>query len=104
MSTLNVSNITDGTTTVGTSYVVNGSAKAWGDCDASGTITSVGSLNVSSVADNGTSGKQFNYTSNLANQGLGGAGQAKGVGSFSHGGGAFILSSRAGNAQILVVS
>ena len=29
MSTLNVSNITDGTTTVGTSYVVNGSAKAW---------------------------------------------------------------------------
>ena len=91
MSTINVSNITDGTDTVGTSYVLNGSAKAWGDCDTSGTITSVGSLNVSSVTDNGTSGKQFNYTSNLANQALGGAGQFRGIGAWSHGGGAMIF-------------
>jgi len=38
MSTLNVSNITDGTDTVGTSYVVNGSAKAWVNFNGTGTI------------------------------------------------------------------
>ena len=38
MSTLNVSNITDGTTTVGTSYVVNGSAKAWVTFNGTGTV------------------------------------------------------------------
>ena len=31
MSTLNVSNISDGTDTVETGYVVNGSAKAWAE-------------------------------------------------------------------------
>jgi len=60
MSTLNVSNITDGTDTVETSYVLNGSAKAW--ClnetlvDASGWTNE--SFNVSSFTDNGT-GKLF---------------------------------------------
>ena len=38
MSTLNVSNITDGTTTVGTSYVVNGSAKAYSTQQGDGTL------------------------------------------------------------------
>jgi len=38
MSTLNVSNITDGTTTVGTNYVVNGSAKAWVNFNGTGTM------------------------------------------------------------------
>ena len=38
MSTLNVSNITDGTDTVGTSYVVNGSAKAWAAYNGQGTV------------------------------------------------------------------
>ena len=90
MSTLNVSNITDGTTTVGTEYVVNGSAKAWGDCNAAGVITSTGSLNVSSVTDNGTNGKQFNYTNNFANRALGAAGVYFGIGSWAHGGGALI--------------
>ena len=50
MSTLNVSNITDGTTTVGISYVVNGSAKAWLDYNQSGP-TIEASLNTSSVTD-----------------------------------------------------
>lgn len=53
MSTLNVSNITDGTTTVGTSYVVNGSAKAWLDYNQSGP-TIEASLNTSSVTDEAT--------------------------------------------------
>ena len=52
MSTLNVSNITDGTDTVGTSYVVNGSAKAWVNFNGSGTIAVRNSLNVASLTDN----------------------------------------------------
>ena len=63
MSTLNVSNISDGTTTVGTGYVVNGSAKAWGVCNAAGTAVNVGTFNVSSIVDSGTNGKSFSLTS-----------------------------------------
>ena len=61
MSTLNVSNITDGTTTVGTSYVVNGSAKVHCtyDCDPA---TVLGSHNVSSLTDNGTGDHTVNMT------------------------------------------
>jgi hypothetical protein len=51
MSTLEVSNITDGTTTVGTSYVVNGSAKAWTNAQQSGTQSHRLSLNFSSITD-----------------------------------------------------
>ncbi len=54
MSTLNVSNITDGTTTVGTSYVVNGSTKAWCSHSGTGTIAIQDSLNASSITDRGT--------------------------------------------------
>lgn len=54
MSTLNVSNITDGTTTVGTSYVVNGSAKVWARYDGNSVI--VESFNVSSTSDSSTAG------------------------------------------------
>ena len=53
MSTLNVANITDGVTSVGTEYVVNGSAKAWGQVDQ--TVPSLkDSLNVSSLVDAAT--------------------------------------------------
>jgi hypothetical protein len=62
MSTLNVSNITDGTDTVGTSYVLNGSAKAWGACNSAGSDRDMGKFNVSSVTDAGTNGKEFNLT------------------------------------------
>jgi hypothetical protein len=60
MSTLNVSNITDGTTTVDTSYVVNGSAKAWVNYNIS---TVQDSLNVSSLTDNA----QGDHTANFSN-------------------------------------
>ena len=54
MSTLNVSNITDGTDTVGTSYVVNGSAKAWCNINAaSGTPIFADSMNFSSITEQG---------------------------------------------------
>ena len=53
MSTLSVSNITDGTDTVETGYVVNGSAKAWVNFNGASIAINSGSLNISSVTDNG---------------------------------------------------
>ena len=68
MSTLNVSNITDGTTTVGTSYVVNGSAKAYG---VNGSSSINMSFNLSSFTDQGTGRYDMALTSSLAHTGLG---------------------------------
>jgi hypothetical protein len=67
MSTLNVSNITDGTTTVGTSYVVNGSAKVWANLNGTSTVSLRDSLNTSSVTDVGTGDYRFYYTSAMLN-------------------------------------
>jgi hypothetical protein len=69
MSTLNVSNISDGTTMVGTSYVVNGSAKAWSRVTYFGGTPSLGpsSLNFSSVVDTETGGWTVNFTNSMAN-------------------------------------
>ena len=67
MSTLNVSNITDGTDTVGTSYVVNGSAKAWCNIDAAiGTPSFADSMNFSSVTDVGTGNFDPDFTTAMA--------------------------------------
>jgi len=66
MSTLNVSNITDGTTTVGTSYVVNGSAKAWVNFNGTGTIAARDSQNVSGLVDNGTGDYTINFSSSFS--------------------------------------
>ena len=65
MSTLNVSNISDGSTSVGTSYVVNGSAKAWIDWAAQPATVVDDSLNVSSLTDNATGSFDVNYTNNF---------------------------------------
>ena len=62
MSTLSVSNITDGTDTVGTSYVLNGSAKAWVNFNGTGTIAVRDSLNVSSLTDTATGEYEVNLT------------------------------------------
>jgi hypothetical protein len=67
MSTLSVSNITDGTTTVGTSYVVNGSAKAWVNFNGTGTIAVKDSSNTSSVTDNTTGSYTQNFTNAFSN-------------------------------------
>lgn len=53
MSTLSVSNITDGVDTVETGYVVNGSAKAFAMAYMPGTATLYESLNISSLTDSG---------------------------------------------------
>ena len=79
MSTLSVSNITDGTDTVGTSYVVNGSAKAWLNYDHASNIIRE-SFNVSSVTDNATGHFTKNYTNNMStnNHVVGADGQESG--------------------------
>ena len=64
MSTLNVSNITDGTDTVETGYVLNGSAKAWSEFKTSVVIND--SFNVASMADNGVGDYQTNLTNSMA--------------------------------------
>ena len=66
MSTLEVSNITDGTDTVGTGYVVNGSAKAWVNFNGTGTIAARDSLNVASLTDVGTGNHTINLTNNFS--------------------------------------
>ena len=66
MSTLNVSNITDGTTTVGTSYVVNGSAKAW--CTFNQQTPAISdSINTSSLTDSSAGKGDLNWTSAMSN-------------------------------------
>ena len=67
MSTLNVSNITDGTDTVGTSYVVNGSAKAWANLNG-GTFGLRNSLNISSAVDTATGLYEFNFASSFSSR------------------------------------
>jgi hypothetical protein len=66
MSTLNVSNITDGTTTVGTSYVVNGSAKAWISVNQTSTQAILNSTNVTSIIDQGFGLTTVNYLSAMS--------------------------------------
>ena len=66
MSTLNVANVTDGTTTVGTSFVVNGCAKVWANFDGTGTISLRNSLNVSGIVDEGTSTSDGGFTLNFS--------------------------------------
>ena len=65
MSNLVVSNISDGTTTVGTGYVVNGAAKAWLSSYEEGTVNE--SLNISSGTDNGAGDGTYNFTNNFSN-------------------------------------
>lgn len=65
MSTLSVSNITDGTDTVGTSYVLNGSAKAWIYFDGGNNVIK-DSLNFSSFTDNSTGNYNVNLTNSMA--------------------------------------
>ena len=78
MSTLNVSNITDGTTTVGTSYVVNGSAKAWvmynGDTSGGSVLDS---NNISSVTDTASGIFRTNLSSSMSNSNYSSVGMSR---------------------------
>ena len=66
MSTLNVSNISDGSTSVGTGYVVNGSAKVWVNFDGTGTIAVRDSHNVSGLLDNGGGSYTINFSNSFS--------------------------------------
>jgi|DEB0MinimDraft_6_1074348.scaffolds.fasta_scaffold29357_2 hypothetical protein len=66
MSTLVTSNISDGTTSVGTGYVVNGSAKAWVSFISVGTVSIRDSLNTSSINDNGTGNFDVIFSTSFA--------------------------------------
>jgi hypothetical protein len=85
MSTLNVSNITDGVDTVGTSYVLNGSAKAW--VLGSSTTTITDSLNVSSVTDTNTGRYSYSFTSSFSSGDYGVSGSVDVVGRIFSGNG-----------------
>ena len=65
MSTLEVSNLNDGTTTLATTYITNGSSKAWVNFNGTGTVAIRDSLNTSSITDDGTGIYTANYTSNM---------------------------------------
>jgi hypothetical protein len=62
MSTIIASNVSDGTLSIPTTFVTNGSAKAWVNFDGTGTIAARDSFNVSSLTDNGTGDYTVNFT------------------------------------------
>ena len=49
-----------------TSYVVNGSAKAWIDFTSAASFTLNGSFNISSLSDSGAGYGAFNFTTSMA--------------------------------------
>jgi len=77
---IEATNISDGTTTLATGYVVNGTAKAWMNLNGTGTIALRDSLNTSSVTDLGTGNYQQNFSSVMANGNYGVASAQTGEG------------------------
>ena len=69
MSTLEVSNLNDGTTTVATTYITNGSVKAWVNFNQQGTYATRDSFNVASLTDNATGDATMNFSSSMGNNG-----------------------------------
>ena len=67
MSTIVTSNVSDGTLSIPTTYVTNGSAKAWANLNGTGTIALQDSFNVSGVTDNGTGLYTFTFSSAMDN-------------------------------------
>lgn len=67
MSTINVSNLNDGTTTVATTYITNGSAKAWMNYKGTSTNAISDSFNISGVVDNGTGNYTASFSSSMTN-------------------------------------
>jgi hypothetical protein len=63
MSTIVTSNVSDGTLSIPTTYVTNGSAKAWVNFVGTGTIAVRDSFNVASLTDNGTGDYTVNFSS-----------------------------------------
>jgi hypothetical protein len=66
MSTIIASNISDGTTSVASTYVVNGSAKAWVNFNGTSTVAIRDSMNVGSITDNGSGDYTANFTAAMS--------------------------------------
>tara|TARA_Y100000287_G_scaffold177754_1_gene169687 strand:- start:30 stop:404 length:375 start_codon:yes stop_codon:yes gene_type:complete len=66
MSTLEVSNLNDGTTTVATTFITNGSAKAWVNFAGAGTSIN-DSQNMSSLSDDATGKFTLTMSSAMGN-------------------------------------
>tara|TARA_R110002020_G_scaffold452726_2_gene667247 strand:+ start:298 stop:669 length:372 start_codon:yes stop_codon:yes gene_type:complete len=67
MSTLEVSNLNDGTTTVATTFVTNGSAKVWAFYNTVTSTNLFDSFNVSSLTDQATGSTAVAFTSSMGN-------------------------------------
>jgi len=65
MSTIVTSNVSDGTLSIPTTYVTNGSAKAW--CALNDNNTLAQSFNISSITDVGAGIVDYSYSSAMAN-------------------------------------
>jgi len=65
MSTLEVSNLNDGTTTVATTYITNGSAKMWVSLTNAAVVND--SLNVTNALDSGVGKYTVNFTNAFSN-------------------------------------
>ena len=66
MSTITASNLNDGTTTVATTFITNGSAKAWVNFD--GFAASIqDSNNIASLTDQGTGQYQLAFVNSMGN-------------------------------------
>lgn len=66
MSTLTVSNISNGSVSTSSTNVIQGSAKAWVNFNGTGTVAIRASYNVSSITDNGTGDYTVNFTNAFA--------------------------------------
>jgi hypothetical protein len=64
--TIKATNVSDGTLSIPTTYVTNGSAKVWVNFNGTGTIAVRESLNVSSLTDNGTGSYAVNFTAAMS--------------------------------------
>ena len=67
MSTLVVSNISDGSSTIGITSTSKGTAKAWVNFNGTGTVAIRASYNVSSITDNSTGNYTVNFTTPMNN-------------------------------------
>jgi hypothetical protein len=65
--TVTTANISDGTDSVATGYVVNGSAKAWVNFNGTGTVAIRDSMNVASITDEGVAKTKASFTSAMSN-------------------------------------
>ena len=84
-SELRVNTLKDaaGNNSIATSFVANGSAKAWISLNGTGTIATRGSFNVASIADEGVGAYQTNLTSATADANYAVTGSAGDSGSAS---------------------